>query len=189
MVRSRTPEKVMSSERGYSLQELMIVVASMMIVMGVAVPLTTSSMRSMQVLSDGQKIASDLSLARLLATSKASRYEVLFDVAGNKWTMQKYDPATGSYQKEGASNTLSEGLFESGITLKSTSASAPSGFPTTASGFIRFNSRGIPVNAAGTPTGDNVVYLSGNETDYAVTVSLSGKVQRWKLRNAQWVAE
>ncbi len=185
----RNGAAVMRSQDGFSMSEAVLVAAVMAIVMGMAVPMTTNSMRNMQLLSDSRKIASSLALAKLSSTSKGVHYQVLFNVSGNQWSLQKYNAATGSFETDGSTNSLSTGLADSGIAFKATSGSAPTGFPTESSAFIRFNSRGIPITAAGTTTASNVIFVTGNNIDYAITVSLSGKVQLWKLRSRQWVAE
>lgn len=139
--------------------------------------------------ADCRSIAAALTYARLSATSQLTHYQLSFDLGGNKWSVQKLNRATGNLDLQGALNTLSSGLASSGIAFRAASASAPAGFPTTSSASITFNSRGIPTNGAGIPTTDNVVYISGAGNDYAVTVSLAGKVQLWRNRSGQWLPQ
>jgi hypothetical protein len=53
------------------------------------------------------------------------------------------------------------------------------------SSVIAFNSRGIPLDSTGNPTGNDAIYLNnGNGVYYAVTVSSSGRVSVWQLNGS-----
>ncbi len=176
-------------ERGFSLTELTMLLAIVAILLASSIPILSSSMRSWQLGADARKIVTSLTLAKLSATSQMTHYQLLFTVSNNKWSLQKWNRSTSAYEVQGAETTLSEGMANSGIALKSSSSSGPEGFPTTSSATITFNSRGIPINGANNPTGDNAIYLSDAGTDYAVTVSLAGKVQLWRHQDGQWVSQ
>ncbi len=178
-------------ERGFSLTELTMLLAIVGILLASSIPILSSSMRSWQLGADARKIVTSLTLAKLSATSQMTHYQLSFTVAENKWSLQKWNRSSSpnAYELQGAETTLSEGIANSGIAFKSSSSSAPEGFPTTSSATITFNSRGIPINGANNPTGDNVIYLSDAGTDYAVTVSLAGKVQLWRHQDGQWVSQ
>jgi Tfp pilus assembly protein FimT len=181
--------KVTKGDRGFTLTELTFIVGLCGLAMALSVPVLSTSLRTWQLNADARNIVTTLTYAKLRATSQMTRYQLMFDLTGNNWSLQKYNRSTASFELEGATNSLSSGMAHSGISLQSTSGSAPSGFPTDSSAFIRFNSRGIPIDAAGVPTISNVVYLSDGRTDYAVTVSLTGKVQLWKYKSSQWVSQ
>ncbi len=174
---------------GFSLTEVVLVVAVLAVVSSISVPFVTSSLRGLQVSSDARRIASSLSYAKMAATSKMTRYQLVFDISGNRWSIQRFNRATGNYETEGASTQVSAGLSGSGIALQASATSAPSGFPADSSTFIRFNSRGIPINSTGSPTSTSVIYLAGAGSQFGVTVSLAGQVQVWKVRGGQWVSQ
>jgi Tfp pilus assembly protein FimT len=171
---------------GFSITELVLIIALVALVAGLSVPMLSNSMRALQLAADGRNIATSLTYAKISAMSQMTWHQLAFDVSGNQWSVQKYNKGTSTFDNQGASVQLGTGIANSGIALQSTSESAPTGFPTTSSSFIRFNSRGIPINAAGIPTANNVIYLEGSGTQFAVTVSLIGKVQLWKLQGGQW---
>jgi len=55
---------------------------------------------------------------------------------------------------------------------------------------ILFNSRGIPVNSTGTPTGNYGLYLTNQAGDtYAVTVYATGRVAMWRYDNGVWTIQ
>lgn len=178
--------RVIERERGFSLIELVVLLALVAIVLGFSIPMLSSSMRSWQLSADARNIATTLSYARLSATSQMTHYQLSLNLSGNEWSLKKYNKSTSVYDLQGSTNALSSGLANSGIAFKASSSSAPSGFSTTSSTSITFNSRGIPIDATGKPTANNVIYLSDASDDFAMTVSLSGKVQLWRYRDGQW---
>src|SRR5438876_12203583 len=111
--------------------------------------------------------------AKFTCTSQATRYRVHLDVPNNRLNYERFNRTTGNYVDiaDESAVTLSDGISNSGIRLTADSPSGPTGFPTTSSEFIIFNSRGIPVDNGGVRTGDNGIYLSNSSTNYAVTLS------------------
>jgi Tfp pilus assembly protein FimT len=174
------------SEKGFSLTELLILLSTFAIVAGFSVPMLSSSMQSWQLASDARNIATTLTYAKMSSTSKMAHYQLSFNLNGNQWVLNKLNPTTGVFEAQGGPTGLSAGLASSGIAFCSSSASGPAGFPITSSTTITFDSRGIPIDATGKPTANNIVYLSDARDRYAVTVSLSGKVQLWRYGNGQW---
>lgn len=181
--------KIREKEKGFSLAELAIMVSMMAIVMSFSIPKVSSAMRNMQLAADARNISATLRYAKLSATAQMTRYRLTFDLAGNSWSLERFNRDTNVFELQLDVNKLSSGIAHSGIAFKNSSSSAPDGFPTTSSAFIEFNSRGIPINGTGVPVADNIVYLSGNNSDYAVSVSLAGKVQLWKCHDGQWAAQ
>jgi Tfp pilus assembly protein PilE len=53
---------------------------------------------------------------------------------------------------------------------------------------IEFNSRGLPVNSAGTPTANDALYLTDGNTVYGLTLNAGGLIQIWEtpLSQAAW---
>lgn len=154
-----------------------------MLVSAFAIPSLSSAMRGMQLAADSRNIASALIYAKLSATSQMKRYRVSLVLAENRWQVEKFNSASGLFEAEQEGNTLTT---ESGIAFKTTSSTALTGYPSASSTAITFNSRGIPVDDAGTPTTNNVVYISKADSDIAISVSLAGKVQVWKYSSSQW---
>jgi len=173
---------------GFSLVELCILLAVVMMLGAFAAPTLTSSMRGLQLAADARNIATSLSFAKMSAASQMTRYRLSFNISGNEWSLQKLNKTTGVFETEQATNELSSGIANSGIAFKNSSSSAPNGYSSNSSGTITFNSRGIAVDGAGVPT-TGIVYLSKSGTDFAVGVSLSGRIRIWKRENWSWVVQ
>jgi prepilin-type N-terminal cleavage/methylation domain-containing protein len=170
----------LKGNRGFSLVELSMVLAVTAVAAAFAIPVLTESMRGMQLSADAKKISTTLSFAKLSAVAQMTGYRLSFDLGHNQWSLLKRNHS-GTYELQQAVNTLSEGVENSGISFRNISGSAPSGFSTNSSTSITFNARGLP-------SGVSIVYLSNEDTDYAVSVSLAGKVQVWKRNDNQWAA-
>lgn len=165
--------------RGFSMIELGMVLLLTASLAAMSIPILSASMRNMQLLSDARNIATTMAYAKLNATSQMTRCQLTFDLANKQWSLRKLNKTTGQYEIHQSINSLSNGIANSGIAFKTSSASAPSGFPGTTSTAITFNSRGFP-------NGMGIIYLSNSSTDLAVSVSLAGKVQIWRHENNQW---
>jgi Tfp pilus assembly protein FimT len=176
---------VSKAEEAFSLIEICLVLAVIATIAAFSVPTLSSSMRSMQLSADARNIASSLMDAKLSATSKMNPYRLNFNLAGKQWAVEKFNRATNAFDVL-QTYSLSSGVSGTGITFKSNSSAALPGYPAASSNLITFNSRGIPVDAGGVPTADNVVYVSKSDTDLAITVSLSGKTQVWRYKEGAW---
>jgi prepilin-type N-terminal cleavage/methylation domain-containing protein len=180
-------EKVkVPGDPGFSLVEIMIVLAVFAALSAIAVPLISSTMSGMQLAADTQNISSTLSSARMSAKSSMTPHRLVVDLDNNEWRLEKFNRTSGSFELQRDVYQLSTGLTGSGITFVGSSTSAPGTFPSKTSGTIRFNTRGIPVDMNNVPTSDNIIYLSKSGTDYAISVTLTGKVQVWKNDKGQW---
>ena len=96
-----------------------------------------------------------------------------------------YNNTSSSYVNEGGTQNLSSG---NSFSYGSISTPAGSQSPIAQSTAIIFNSRGIPVDAGGSPTGNYAIYLSsGTGLYYAVTVSVTGTSNIWVYSGGAWV--
>jgi prepilin-type N-terminal cleavage/methylation domain-containing protein len=185
-----TKEKVkIPGDPGFSLVEVLIALATFATLSAIAVPMISSSMRNMQLSADAQNISTKLSAARLSSKSSMTPHRISFDLDRNEWSLERLNPNTGLFELQQDVNQISNGLAGSGITFKQKSDSHPGIFPSETSGTITFNTRGIPVDNGNTPTSNNIVYISNTDNDYAITVTLTGKVQVWKNDEGLWEAQ
>lgn len=170
--------------KGFSLVELTLLVAMTACLAAFSIPMLTSSMHSMQLASDARNIATTMTYAKLSATSQFTQYKMTFDVTGTQWRMERRNMNTGDFELQQDVKQLSRGVANSEITFKSSSGTAPrDGYPTESSQTITFDPRGVPLQ------GMSVIYLTDNVDDYAVSVSLSGKVELWRYFNDQWITQ
>jgi Tfp pilus assembly protein FimT len=172
----------------FSLIELCLVLAGMTVIGAFAVPMFSSVMHSMQLNAESRKIATGLMNARLCASSHASPFRIAFLCASNSWQLERFDPDESKFVAYEAENGVSEGLSNSGISLRAGVATQITGFPKTSSEYITFNARGFPIDSSGAPTAANVIYIADSDTELGITVSLTGKIQVLKNEEGVWTS-
>lgn len=162
---------------GFSMIELVIVVAIMLIVAAFAVPNLTAMLRAYRAMNNARGIAAQLSLARMRAASTSAPARLNFNLAANTYQLELCtslcNTAGATYAPEGGVQVLSQGVtFGAGGV-----GTPPTGLPAVAqSALITFNSRGISVDGLGAPIGTAAIYITNNSgAVYAVTVSIGGQ--------------
>ena len=174
---------------GYTLIEAVLVIMIGVASSLFAMPTFSGALRSWQLIADARNISTTLAYSKLKAVSQATRYQIAFDIAGNGWTVQRFNRSTGSYENDGSPAFLSSGLARSGIDFQASPATGLPGFPVTSSAIIRFNSRGFPIDTSGAPTASNVIYLTNGKINNAISVSLTGRVESWRYVGNQWALQ
>ncbi len=145
------------SERGFTVIELLAVIAIMMVVTAIATPSFYYWLPKYRLSAGARQIAADLQLARMKAISQNTSYRLSF-TAANIYEMQKDDggfdvaPGHGSVK-------LPEGI----------SVSIPSVFAFSTS---EFQSRGT----ANTGVGSDEIELTNGDLDMEVCIKIVGRV-------------
>ena len=183
MIKEKTKKP---GDPGFSLVEVLIGLMMFAVLSALAVPILSSSIRNMQLFADAQNISTTMSSARLNAKSSMTPYRMSFDLDNNQWRLERLNPNTGQFELQQDVHQLSSGVTGSGITFLQKSLSHPGTFPSLSSQTITFNTRGIPVDGFNVPTSNNIIYLSNRGIDFAITISLTGKVQVWKKTDGRW---
>lgn len=194
--------------RGFSMLELLIVVAIVLIVSAMAVPVVMNSVRQMRVRATASEVAGILQTARMRAVRDNTYYHTLSTlvVEGGARRVQvwvdldddgAYDAATATTEGEPVTLLPSSIFFRadgnpSTDTMKlAYDAEAPTVTP-------RFNARGLPCTMNGSicETGSPPVgfqyYMSGpglfgGEIWAAVSVSPAGRIKTWTWTGTAWV--
>jgi len=190
---------------GFSIIELLLVVGIMAVIAAMAVPMTKNTLGDFRLRGDARGLTNAVSLAKLRAASDFSQARLYADVDAKSFRVQ-------TWKRTGTPAWITEG----GITGLSTndtfsfgSVSAP---PSNTQGAIHqaplcrdadgntigntacvlFNSRGIPVDSTGAPTGDGGLYIQDGSAVYGVTVSATGLIRLWRTNMAAtpgWVLQ
>jgi len=179
MIRANLKE----NDSGFSMVEICVLLAIVALLSALSIPMLNSSMQSMQLISDARSIATTMTYAKLSAVSQMTHYRMSFNLDDDEWALHKWNRETEDWELEQDTNVLSRGVATNEVTFISESDTAPTGFPTDADAAITFNSRGVPIGGVG------IVYLANEEEDYAVSASLSGKIQVWRYQDEEWISK
>jgi hypothetical protein len=122
-----------------------------------------------------------------------TRARVYADLSANSMHIELYSPASTTWTTEGGTQFLG-----SGDTFGFGSISSPPANTQTSIGqapacrnnantaniqntaCIVFNSRGIPVDSSGGPTGQDALYMTDGKVVYGITVSATGLMRFWR---------
>jgi len=188
-------------ESGFSVLELLAVLAVMGIIAAFALPSAFVALRNYRLHSDASTIASYANVTRMRAAARFAPYRINVDVPSGSYVMERLcgntpsslDSACTSAYAAFTSRQFEQGpqfitrgnqyssCRPSGITaFPGTITSDPPSCPSLAQ--IHFNTRGLPVDNVGQPltNGGGVIYLlSESGLVDAVTVTIGGRVTVW----------
>ena len=195
----------LSDSRGYSLVEILIVVAIFAVVSAIAVPQMGKLFGYYKLSGDTRSVSNAVAVAKMRAAADFTRVRLYVDLGGT-FKMQSWDRTLNS----GAGGWKTEtGLtyLSSGVTFDYSSvATAPPGTQSTRgqaavctaddgssisnTACVMFNSRGVPVDSTFAPTAADAIYLTDGSAVYVVTVAATGMIRSWQSPNAStpnWV--
>ena len=192
--------KALRHQHGFGLIDLLVVIALLGIVAGMALPMVESTSRGFQLKGDAQAVANMVSLAKMRAASLYTRTRLRADLANNSFRLEVWVPtnvankAVGSWVVDGGEKQLSRRVrfgFASrtappantqNVLAQSPECSAANSLGDNLvanTACIVFNSRGIPVDGTGDPMGGNALYITDGSGVYGTTITATPLVRQW----------
>jgi len=202
----RIPMARVRNQKGFSLIELMIVVAIALIIAAFAVPQITETLRNYRLAGDARNIKSEILLAKMRAAARFTRSRVRADFNARTFQTDLWNKTTSTWDPVavGAPQILSQGVTYGVAGMTDPPVDPVTGDPTQAllgqaaectagdtddpggggdmadTACIHFNSRGFPVDAAGTATAESAIYITSGTVVEGVTVSINGIGRIWR---------
>jgi prepilin-type N-terminal cleavage/methylation domain-containing protein len=192
--------KAIRHQDGFSLVEVLVVIALLGIVSGIALPMVGSMSQGFRLKGDAQALANMVSLGKMRAASLYTRTRLRADLANNSFRLEVWVPTNtaiktvGSWVADGGEKQLSAGVTF-GVANRTTApantqnvlgqsplCSAQDSLganPVAGTACIVFNSRGIPVDGNGSPMGGNALYITDGSAVYGTTITATPLVRQW----------
>jgi prepilin-type N-terminal cleavage/methylation domain-containing protein len=187
----------LEDSRGFSLIELLMVVAIMGALAAIAVPMSGSTIRFLKLSGDARELSNAAAVAKMRAAAKFTQSRLYVDITGRAFYVQTLDKTTSTWTTEGGSTPLSSSVIfgfgpiaDPPPNTQTTIDQAPPcvnmmGSPlapvTVANtACIVFNSRGIPVDGTGSPTALDAIYVTDGTAVYGITVAATGFIRTWQ---------
>jgi prepilin-type N-terminal cleavage/methylation domain-containing protein len=187
---------------GFSILELLATLAIVGVLATIALPSGTRTINDLRLRGDARSLHNTVALAKMRAAARFSRERVYADLGAGTYHLQYWDKTAGDWLNEDDKTVeLSSGVaFGYGglgtpppntqaAIGQSTACLTKANAPISSSACIVFNSRGIPVDGTGSPTGNNAFYITDGSGTYAVTLSATPLIRLWwtKASEAQWI--
>lgn len=176
--------KTSTRTSGFTLLELTIVCAVILVTLAMAVPVLTQTMRGYRASSDARNIASQLAMTRMLAAHKFTHARL--NLVGTNTYRVEIQTSTGSCSTATWAADGGTIALQPQVSFGFGSASQPAPPQTgpvsqPTNNVVIFNSRGNPVDCNGTLVGAYAIYLQNTAGEvYAVTVYPSSKTSSWR---------
>lgn len=166
---------------GFSLLEVTVVLALVLVLSMVSVQALRSALGSTRLQGDATAISRLLQLTRLRAGSELTRTRLR--LATDAYIVELFDEASSTWIPAGGITPLQAGVsFGAG----SVTTPPPGLASVTPTHPVMFNSRGMPIDNSGVPTGEYAVYLTDGDRVVVVRVSLGGRPSTLEFREGAW---
>jgi prepilin-type N-terminal cleavage/methylation domain-containing protein len=92
--------------RGYSLIELLMVLAILGVLAAVTVPMSGNAIRFLKVSGDARELSNATAVAKMRAAAKFTQSRLYIDITGRQFYVQTLDKSTSTWSTEGGAVSL-----------------------------------------------------------------------------------
>jgi prepilin-type N-terminal cleavage/methylation domain-containing protein len=182
-----------SSQVGFTILEMLFVVALIGVIGVIAVPQLTNSLAYFRLSGDARSISNAVAVTKMRAASNFSRARLYVNL-GSKWhrveTADSSSPphwsADGGQTYLASNTNFGFGVVSSappntqGTIGQASLCKDNTGADISSTACIIFNSRGVPIDSSGSSTNNGAVYITDGTAVYSVTVAATGMIRLWK---------
>jgi len=177
-------------EHGFSVIELIIVVAVIMVLAALSGKAMWSAVANYRMDTAAREIAGSVQMAKMKATARDARYQVLINTTAGTYRIQRLTAAGGTWELDPGTDDYT---LPSGVSFRATAAaSAPTGHTAGPNTEMTFNTRGLLIQNVTTATASLVdsrcFYMesSAGARSAAVCTGVTGKTAVYRLTGSAW---
>jgi prepilin-type N-terminal cleavage/methylation domain-containing protein len=196
----RHPRPAPGHPRGYSLVEILVVLALFGVVAAIAVPIAKPAVGGYKLAGSARNLAYEVSLAKMRAAANFTRARLFVNLGDRTYRLEGWNKTTSMWTIEGGIEGLPDGVGfgYGGITTPPPDTQGTIGLASTcldetgtviaSTACVVFNSRGTPIDSTGAPTGASALYITDGTAVYGATVAATGMTQLWwtPMRALNW---
>lgn len=176
---------------GFTVIEVLTALAIAAVVAAMTLPPMSRALADVRIQSDARAIHRLISSTLMTAAAKYTRTRVVADLGAGTLRAQRLDRVSNVWVDDGDVVALSSSVHFGTSTLQepppstqTTLAQSPACLndahtPIADTACILFNSRGIPIDGAGSPVGGSALYITNGVQVFGVTLSATPLVRLW----------
>jgi prepilin-type N-terminal cleavage/methylation domain-containing protein len=192
-------------EAGYTAIEMMVVLALMGLLSAMSIPSMGMMLGHYRLSGDARGVSNVVAVAKTRAAAAFTTARLYVDLSTGRFHVE-------TWRKTGTPGWVAEGHY-GGLSVGNTFgfAGLPTPPPNTQAGIalsppcrdddgdaidntacVLFNSRGVPVDTSGVPTGAGGLYVTDGAAIYGVTIAASGLTRLWRAQSSAtpvWVRQ
>lgn len=193
------------SDAGFSLVEMVVVLLIVAVGSMLAVPMIGNLLSAERIGGNAQALSNSTAMTKMRAAARFGAARIRIDLAARTYRAEIWrKTGTPGWETEGPVEQLSPGVsfgFQSiaaappntqGTIGQAAACRDDAGANIAGTACVVFNSRGLPIDSTGGPTGAGAFYITDNAEVFAVTVSATGLVRTWRARptgTLNWVLQ
>lgn len=190
---------------GYTVIEMMVVLSFMGLLAAMSIPAMSVMLDHYRLAGDARSVSNVVAVAKTRAAAAFTRGRLYVDTATGRYHVETWRKtgtpgwvAEGHYGGLSVGNTFGfNGLSAPPPDTQAAIALSPAcldddGDAIAGTACVLFNSRGVPVDTAGTPTGAGGLYVTDGAAVFGVTIAASGLTRVWRAQTAAtpvWVRQ
>jgi len=183
------------SDAGYTAIEMLIVLSLMGLLAAMSIPAMGMMLGYYRLSGDARGLSNVIAVAKTRAAAAFTTGRLFVDLPTRSYRVETWRKtgtpgwvAEGSYGNLSVGNTFGfAGLTSPPPNTQAAIAQSPpcrddAGAAIDDTVCVLFNSRGIPVDTAGVPTGSGGLYVTDGAAIYGVTIAASGLTRLWRAQ-------